>query len=246
MPTRSKSKIITRDPNWPGPAIHPGEMLLEEFLKPLGVQQAEAAKRLGISTNRLNEVCAREASNHGGYGGEAVADVEDLASVLGAPTGGLGSAYGDCGSGFDSRTGGENVHIFRDTLKRPSTRKIPSANDGAGQPARAEGLETEASCGSSWNHPGWNEVPPTIDTAIHFDPALGFLIQREGEFCGRIWQLEEGILPWEKAFYSGSIAAKHCAAILAGRHGTLIRRIGLGSIESGQVGRSGRDRPGLS
>ena len=56
MPTRSKSKIITRDPNWPGPAIHPGEMLLEEFLKPMGVPQAEAAKRLGISVNRLHEV----------------------------------------------------------------------------------------------------------------------------------------------------------------------------------------------
>ena len=31
-------------------------MLLEEFLKPLGLRQAEAAKRLGISTTRLNEV----------------------------------------------------------------------------------------------------------------------------------------------------------------------------------------------
>jgi len=31
-------------------------MLLEEFLKPLGLRQAEAAERLGISANRLNEV----------------------------------------------------------------------------------------------------------------------------------------------------------------------------------------------
>ena len=53
---KSKSKITTRDPNWPGPAISPGEMLLEEFLKPLGLRQVEAAKRLGISANRLNEV----------------------------------------------------------------------------------------------------------------------------------------------------------------------------------------------
>ena len=56
MPTRSASKTITRDPNWPGPAVPPGEMLLEEFLKPLGLRQAEAAERLGISANRLNEV----------------------------------------------------------------------------------------------------------------------------------------------------------------------------------------------
>jgi plasmid maintenance system antidote protein VapI len=30
-----------------GPAISPGEILLEEYLKPLGVGQLEAAKRLG-------------------------------------------------------------------------------------------------------------------------------------------------------------------------------------------------------
>ena len=56
MPTRSTSKTVTRDPDWPGPAIPPGEMLLEEFLKPLGLRQTEAAARLGISANRLNEV----------------------------------------------------------------------------------------------------------------------------------------------------------------------------------------------
>jgi len=50
------SKTITRDPNWPGPAISPGEMLLEEFLKPMAIGQVEAARRLGISLNRLNEI----------------------------------------------------------------------------------------------------------------------------------------------------------------------------------------------
>ncbi len=45
-----------RDPAALGPAIHPGEMLLEEFLKPLGLTQAEAARRLGMSLNRLNEL----------------------------------------------------------------------------------------------------------------------------------------------------------------------------------------------
>jgi addiction module HigA family antidote len=56
MPTKSVSKIITRDPSWLGPAIPPGEMLLEEFLKPMGIGQVEAARRLGISLNRLNEI----------------------------------------------------------------------------------------------------------------------------------------------------------------------------------------------
>jgi len=31
-------------------------MLREEFLRPLGLGQAEAAKKLGISLNRLNEI----------------------------------------------------------------------------------------------------------------------------------------------------------------------------------------------
>ena len=56
MPAKSESRTITREPDWPGPAIPPGEMLLEDFLKPLGLRQAAAAERLGISANRLNEV----------------------------------------------------------------------------------------------------------------------------------------------------------------------------------------------
>src|SRR3989339_1527301 len=60
MAAKSASKTITRDPSWLGPAIPPGEMLLEEFLKPLGLGQAEAAGRLGISLNRLNEIVLGE------------------------------------------------------------------------------------------------------------------------------------------------------------------------------------------
>ena len=49
-------KTIIRSRSRQGPAIPSGEMLLEEFLTPLGLRQAEAAQRLGISVNRLNEV----------------------------------------------------------------------------------------------------------------------------------------------------------------------------------------------
>ena len=56
MPTKFASKTITRDPSWLGPAISPGEILLEEFLKPMAIGQVEAARRLGISLNRLNEI----------------------------------------------------------------------------------------------------------------------------------------------------------------------------------------------
>ncbi len=56
MPTKSAAKPIIRDPAWLGPAVHPGEMLREEFLVPLGLTQVEAARQLGMSVNRLNEL----------------------------------------------------------------------------------------------------------------------------------------------------------------------------------------------
>jgi len=39
-----------------GPPTHPGEMLLEEFLKPLGISQVELAKLIGVSYPRVNEL----------------------------------------------------------------------------------------------------------------------------------------------------------------------------------------------
>jgi addiction module HigA family antidote len=38
------------------PPTHPGEMLLEEFLKPLAISQSALAVRMGISFPRLNEI----------------------------------------------------------------------------------------------------------------------------------------------------------------------------------------------
>ena len=37
-------------------STHPGEILLEEFLKPLGVTQTDFAKHLGVPIQRLNEL----------------------------------------------------------------------------------------------------------------------------------------------------------------------------------------------
>lgn len=62
MPSTSGARTITkpaslaRDSAVLGPPIHPGEMLLEEFLRPLGLQQSVVADELGISRNRLNEL----------------------------------------------------------------------------------------------------------------------------------------------------------------------------------------------
>ena len=39
-----------------GPPTHPGAMLLEEFLKPLGMSQVELAARIGVSFPRVNEL----------------------------------------------------------------------------------------------------------------------------------------------------------------------------------------------
>ena len=36
--------------------IHPGEILLEEFLKPLGISQYRLAKDINVSPRRINEI----------------------------------------------------------------------------------------------------------------------------------------------------------------------------------------------
>lgn len=67
MPTMSKSLTTTKSARRPRrlvrrrlpqnlPPTHPGEILLEEFLKPLGISQSSFAIRLGVSFPRLNEI----------------------------------------------------------------------------------------------------------------------------------------------------------------------------------------------
>lgn len=75
MPTMSRSRTTTRERRVPARPIremvsprppthrsptHPGEMLLEEFLKPLGISQSAFAVRLGISFPRLNEIIRKK------------------------------------------------------------------------------------------------------------------------------------------------------------------------------------------
>jgi addiction module HigA family antidote len=68
MRTKSRSRTIPKPrQRVAGPPVarrlprnrtptHPGEMLLEEFLRPLGISQSAFAVRLGISFPRLNEI----------------------------------------------------------------------------------------------------------------------------------------------------------------------------------------------
>ena len=66
MPTMSKSRTTTRKRSrgvtvqrrlpTHRPPTHPGEMLLEELLKPLGISQSAFARQLEVSFPRLNEI----------------------------------------------------------------------------------------------------------------------------------------------------------------------------------------------
>ena len=53
---RATGPLVARRLPTHQPPTHPGEMLLEEFLKPLGITQSAFATRLGVSFPRLNEV----------------------------------------------------------------------------------------------------------------------------------------------------------------------------------------------
>jgi addiction module HigA family antidote len=38
------------------PAVHPGEILLKEFLEPMGISQNQLGRDLGVSPRRVNEI----------------------------------------------------------------------------------------------------------------------------------------------------------------------------------------------
>lgn len=40
--------------------IHPGDILLEDFLKPLGLSQNALAHAIGVPPRRINEICLRK------------------------------------------------------------------------------------------------------------------------------------------------------------------------------------------
>jgi addiction module HigA family antidote len=38
------------------PPVHPGEVLLEDFMKPLGLSQYQVAKDIGVSATRISQI----------------------------------------------------------------------------------------------------------------------------------------------------------------------------------------------
>jgi addiction module HigA family antidote len=47
---------MSKQPAWP----HPGEVLMEDFLVPLGVSQYRIAKEIGVPPRRINEIVKGE------------------------------------------------------------------------------------------------------------------------------------------------------------------------------------------
>jgi addiction module HigA family antidote len=42
------------------PAVHPGEILLEEFLVPLGISQYRLARDISVPAMRINKICRKK------------------------------------------------------------------------------------------------------------------------------------------------------------------------------------------
>jgi len=42
------------------PPVHPGETLLEDLMKPLGLSQNKLAEALGVDTKRINEIVTKK------------------------------------------------------------------------------------------------------------------------------------------------------------------------------------------
>jgi len=55
MPTKSKLPTTTKDKKRLSP-VHPGEILAEEFLKPLEITQYRLAERIHVPRRRINEI----------------------------------------------------------------------------------------------------------------------------------------------------------------------------------------------
>lgn len=95
------------------PPTPPGEMLLEEFIRPLGMTQAELADRIGVSYVRLNEIV-------NGRRGITPSTALRLAKALGT-----------------TPSSGSTASSHSTSTRHPTTRKS-SGSWSASSPSRAE------------------------------------------------------------------------------------------------------------
>ena len=65
--------------------ITPGEILEEDFLKPMGLSQYRLAKDIGVPARRINEIVKGERVHHGGHGLAAGSFLQDVGAILVEP-----------------------------------------------------------------------------------------------------------------------------------------------------------------
>ncbi len=89
MPTKSKSLITTRAEGARMPPLHPGEMLREDFMKPLGMSANALAIALRVPVTRISEIVRERAGNYGRHGTAVGPLLQHVAGVLDAAANGF-------------------------------------------------------------------------------------------------------------------------------------------------------------
>ena len=106
------------------PPIHPGEILREEFLRPLGLSAHELAVALCVPATRINEIVkerrgisAATALRLSRYFGTTPEVLAESAGVLraGSGAGSIGKVY-PTRSAAENRVGSSTAVIFHETL----------------------------------------------------------------------------------------------------------------------------------
>ena len=86
--------------------IHPGEILLEDFMKPLGISINQLARDLDVPPNRVSMIVNGGPFDHGGYGASTGNLLWGFTGNLAGATGGIRhSADAAAGRGRDCTAG---------------------------------------------------------------------------------------------------------------------------------------------
>ena len=82
MSTQPSKSSITTEGLAP---VHPGEVLAEEFLAPMGLSANALARRIGVPGNRVSMIVAGKRGGDGRHGAAARGGLRDDAGVLDEP-----------------------------------------------------------------------------------------------------------------------------------------------------------------
>lgn len=69
--------------------VHPGEMLLEEFLKPMDISQNALARAIDVPPPAHQRNCSWQACDLGRYGTASCAGIGNLRTILDGTSGAL-------------------------------------------------------------------------------------------------------------------------------------------------------------